>query len=66
MSRQDASRTAPRFSFIIPAYNEELLIGRAIHSIRNGADALEMSYEIIVADDASDDLCVSVPVELQL
>lgn len=44
-------------SFIVPAYNEELLIGSTIHGIHEAARALPggMSYEIIVVDDASDD-----------
>jgi glycosyltransferase involved in cell wall biosynthesis len=42
-------------SFIIPAYNEELLIGRTLQSIHEAARPLGVSYEIIVADDASTD-----------
>ena len=40
-------------SFIIPAWNEEELIGQTIESIHSAATDLE--YEIIVANDASDD-----------
>ena len=42
-----------KLSFIIPAWNEEVLIGATIESIRCAAAAYD--YEIIVADDASDD-----------
>src|SRR5262245_38515834 len=45
-------------SFIIPAYNEELLIGRTIQSIHEAARPLSVvgvQYEISVADDASTD-----------
>jgi len=42
-------------SFIIPAWNEEDLIGSTIESIQNATEPLEYPYEIIVADDASDD-----------
>lgn len=40
-------------SFIIPAWNEEELIGKTIESIH--AAATDLEYEIIVANDASDD-----------
>ena len=40
-------------SFIIPAWNEEELIGQTIESIH--AAATDLEYEIIVANDASDD-----------
>lgn len=42
-----------RVSFVLPAYNEERLIGRAISSIIESAAGLD--HEIIVADDASED-----------
>ena len=42
-----------KLSFVIPAWNEEKLIGATIESIQNSSKNFE--YEIIVADDASDD-----------
>jgi len=42
-----------KLSFVIPAWNEEVLIGATIQSIQQSAQQYE--YEIIVADDASDD-----------
>ncbi len=42
-----------KLSFIIPAWNEEVLIGATIQSIQTSAK--EFDFEIIVADDASDD-----------
>jgi glycosyltransferase involved in cell wall biosynthesis len=42
-------------SFIIPAHNEEALIGRAIESIHAAARGCGVEYEIVVADDASTD-----------
>jgi cellulose synthase/poly-beta-1,6-N-acetylglucosamine synthase-like glycosyltransferase len=42
-------------SFIVPAYNEERLIGRTLDSLRAAGGALEEPFEIIVADDASTD-----------
>ncbi|HZZ91925.1 MAG TPA: glycosyltransferase [Usitatibacter sp.] len=40
---------------MIPAYNEERFVGRAIASIHGAARALALGYEIVVADDASTD-----------
>jgi glycosyltransferase involved in cell wall biosynthesis len=42
-------------SFIVPAHNEELLIGRTLASIHKSARRVSMNYEIIVANDASTD-----------
>ena len=42
-------------SFILPAHNEESLLGRALTSIRHSADAAAKDYEIIVVNDASTD-----------
>lgn len=42
-------------SFIIPAYNGALLIGRTIQRVHDAARALGVAYEIVVADDASTD-----------
>jgi glycosyltransferase involved in cell wall biosynthesis len=42
-------------SFIIPAHNEERLIGRTLAAIHEAAGGLGVDYEIIVADDASTD-----------
>ncbi|MDP8243770.1 MAG: glycosyltransferase [Candidatus Hinthialibacter antarcticus] len=43
------------YSFVIPAYNEERRVARCIESIQESMQALPREYEIIVADDASDD-----------
>ena len=42
-------------SFVIPAHNEEALIGRTIRSIHGAAAPLGLAYEVVVADDDSDD-----------
>ncbi len=42
-------------SFVIPAHNEERLLGRTLEAIHAAAVAAGEPYEIIVADDASTD-----------
>jgi glycosyltransferase involved in cell wall biosynthesis len=42
-------------SFIVPAHNEEQLLGRTLVAIQTAAQASGESYEVIVADDASTD-----------
>jgi glycosyltransferase involved in cell wall biosynthesis len=42
-------------SFIVPAHNEELLIGAALASIHAAARDAKVEYELIVVDDASTD-----------
>jgi len=47
-------------SFIIPAHNEERLLGATLLALHDAARALAEPYEIIVADDASADRTPSV------
>ena len=42
-------------SFIIPAHNEELWIGKCLGSIHTSMEQIRESYEVIVVDDASTD-----------
>lgn len=42
-------------SFIIPAFNEERLIGRTIEAIQKAAKNVDSDYELIVVDDNSSD-----------
>jgi glycosyltransferase involved in cell wall biosynthesis len=42
-------------SFIVPAHNEELWIGKCLHSIRTTMETVSEPYEVIVVDDASTD-----------
>jgi glycosyltransferase involved in cell wall biosynthesis len=47
-------------SFIVPAYNEEALIGRTLQAINSAAQNLDEPCEVIVADDASSDQTASI------
>jgi glycosyltransferase involved in cell wall biosynthesis len=47
-------------SFIVPAYNEEQLIGATLSALHASARALGEEYELVVADDASSDLTVDI------
>jgi glycosyltransferase involved in cell wall biosynthesis len=40
-------------SFVIPAYNEELLLGRTLEALNEAAQELGQRFEIVVVDDAS-------------
>ncbi|HEX3122770.1 MAG TPA: glycosyltransferase family 2 protein, partial [Rhodanobacteraceae bacterium] len=42
-------------SFIVPAYNEALLLGATLDALHVAARAAEEDYEIVVVDDASTD-----------
>jgi glycosyltransferase involved in cell wall biosynthesis len=42
-------------SFIIPAYNEERLLGSTVRAVHAAARTLGEPYEVVVADDASTD-----------
>lgn len=50
-------------SFIVPAYNEELLIGRTLAALHRAARETGEAYEIIVVDDGSTDATAEVAVE---
>jgi glycosyltransferase involved in cell wall biosynthesis len=47
-------------SFIVPAYNEDLLLGRTLESIAAATELLDESVEVIVVDDASTDRTAAV------
>jgi GT2 family glycosyltransferase len=47
-------------SFIVPAYNEEHELPRALATIRAAAEASRESFEIIVVDDASTDATAEI------
>jgi glycosyltransferase involved in cell wall biosynthesis len=50
-------------SFIVPAHNEELLIGRTLESIHAAAREAAVDYELIVVDDASTDATPRIAAE---
>jgi glycosyltransferase involved in cell wall biosynthesis len=47
-------------SFIVPAYNEERLLGRTLDAIHAAARELACRYELIVVDDGSTDRTASI------
>lgn len=47
-------------SFIVPAYNEEALLGRTVSALHEAGRALGEPFEIVVADDASTDRTADV------
>jgi glycosyltransferase involved in cell wall biosynthesis len=50
-------------SFVIPAYNEERLLGRTLRAIDRAAQALGEPVEVIVVDDASSDRTAAIAQE---
>src|SRR5207249_1537267 len=47
-------------SFIVPAHNEELLIGQALSALQKAGQASGELFEIIVVDDASTDRTAAI------
>ncbi len=45
----------PVISYIVPAFNEAVLLGATLDALRLAADAQHMPYEMLVVDDASTD-----------
>jgi glycosyltransferase involved in cell wall biosynthesis len=50
-------------SFVVPAYNEEQLLGPTLRAIHAAARAAGEPYEVVVADDASTDRTAAVAAE---
>ena len=51
-------------SFIIPAHNEQAVIGGTLHALREAALGTRVSHEMIVVDDASDDRTAEIAASL--
>lgn len=49
-----------QISFVVPAYNEQELIGRCLRSIVNECDANQVDYDLIVVDNNSTDLTAAI------
>ena len=47
-------------SFVVPAHNEEALIGRTLAAIAEAADGSGEDWELIVVDDASSDATAAI------
>lgn len=47
--------SAPRVSFVIPIHDEEAILTAAILELRENAQALGVSYEIVLAENGSSD-----------
>ena len=48
-------RFSQMISFIVPAHNEEQLLGRTLEALHAAAQDVDVAYELIVVDDASND-----------
>lgn len=59
-SEQEMIRSDRTISFVVPAYNEERVLGRTLAAIHEAADAVGSRYEIIVADDSSTDRTAAI------
>src|SRR5258708_39128617 len=62
---QATDRTTPEpevrmVSFIVPAHDEEILIGATLRALAAAGRALGDPFEIVVADDASSDATVAI------
>src|SRR5688572_3831089 len=51
----DETPVVRMITFIIPAHNEESFIGATLDSLHAAAVRINVSYEVIVVDDASTD-----------
>jgi glycosyltransferase involved in cell wall biosynthesis len=47
-------------SFVVPAYNEERLLGRTLAALHGAARELAQPYEVIVVDDGSTDRTAAI------
>jgi len=61
--RPEIIREVRSISFIVPAWNEESVLGQTIDAIKNSARQLPVTNEIIVVDDSSTDQTADIAVE---
>ncbi len=50
----------PRLSIVVPAYNEEAVIGRFVESVHTEVSPLGVTWEILVVDDGSTDATATI------
>ncbi|HRU06767.1 MAG TPA: glycosyltransferase family 2 protein [Candidatus Brocadiia bacterium] len=55
----------PKYSVVIPAYNEEECIERCVREVCEVMDTLNQPYEVIVTDDGSKDRTLAILVSLK-
>src|SRR5215467_13374571 len=59
-SRSVRGNLASVISFVVPAYNEERLLGRTLAALHSAARALSQPYELVVVDDGSTDRTAAI------
>ena len=52
--------SAPEYSIIVPAWNEEAVLPQTLAQLRAAADGVGRAYELIVVDDDSSDRTAEV------
>src|SRR6516225_8721323 len=60
LGRWASERQGRVISFIIPAYNEELVLGRTLGALNQAARASGQPFEVVLVDDASTDRTADV------
>ena len=64
MPRALSHTDAPHISIVIPIYNEEAILHAAVVDLRERLQPLGWSYEIILAENGSQDRTVEIGHEL--
>jgi glycosyltransferase involved in cell wall biosynthesis len=63
MTREGSMKAQSLISFIVPAYNEERVLGRTLAAIHAAAFAARRPYEIVVVNDSSTDDTTAIALE---
>src|SRR5258708_27124569 len=50
----------PKVSYVIPVYNEEPILHAAVVDLREQLSSLDLSYEVILAENGSRDATVAI------